>query len=191
MNTRTILAVGMALATTCQAVANINVELRPATQTVAVNSTVFIEMYLVSDSGSDQLMASAEIILTWNPTFLELEQANNIPGLMSFPEFPVFLPLNEADPPADGDAMYVALAFGDQPLAATPAGTLLTTLQFKALLETNGTPVCIPESSDIPQGTTVVWDGTIPNFPVTGTLTGAIVVIEGDGGACGDVGSGD
>ena len=64
MNTRTILAVGVALATTRQAVADINVELRPATQTVAVNSTVFIEMYVVSDSGSDQLMASAEIILT-------------------------------------------------------------------------------------------------------------------------------
>jgi hypothetical protein len=193
MNTKTVFALGIALAANCQAVANINVEFRPANQTVAVNDTVNLGLYIVSDDGTDQLMSSAEIVFTWEWQYLQLLGVDDTGGaqLMPFPPFPIYLPLNEADPPADGDGIYIALAFGGQPVAATPTGTLLTTFQFKALQVTTGTPVGIPGSSANPLGTTVVWDGTIPNFPVTGTLTGATVVIEGDGPECGDPGTGD
>jgi hypothetical protein len=192
MNTGTILALGVALAASCPAIADINVELRPDNQTVAVNETVNLGLYVVSDDTTVQLMSAAEIIFTWNPTYLQLLGVDNTGGapLMNFPPFPDYLPLNEADPPQDGNGMYIALAFGGQPVAATPAGTLVTTFQFKAKAVTPGTPVDLPATHADPSGTTVVWDGTIPNFPVTGTLTGAIVVIEGAGPECGTPGTG-
>jgi len=59
---------------------------------------------------------------------------------------------------------------------------LLTTFLFEATSE--GTAVVdIPEMH--PSGTeTVVFDGAIPNFDITGTLTGATIEIVPDGALC-------
>ena len=81
MRTRTVLALGTALAATPPAVAAINVELRPATQTVTVNDTVNIGLYVVSDDGTDQLMSAAQVLVTWQPTFLQLLGLDDTGGL--------------------------------------------------------------------------------------------------------------
>ena len=45
----------------------------------------------------------------------------------------------------------------------------------------------ILEAAGDPEAETLVLDGTIPNLNVTGTLTGAVVQIVGDGSCPGDL----
>ena len=174
-----VLAV-IAIAGGSAAEAAINIEFRPASQAVVVGDTVNVGLYVVSDSDEDQLLAAAQVILGWDPQFLQLlgnDDTGAVPLLSSgFPANDPFN-LNEQVPPQDGDGLYVAFAPLGQPVAATPKGTLLTTFQFLALAETPKTPVDILETGGDPQGETIVFDGTIPNLDVTGTLTGAVVQI--------------
>ena len=79
--------------------------------------------------------------------------------------------------PADGTAMYVGFASLGGPVFATPSGTLLTTLRFHALAPTSLSPITLLASAGSPAGTSVVFDSTVPNLSVTGTLTGAGVQI--------------
>ncbi|MHC5006544.1 MAG: EF-hand domain-containing protein [Planctomycetota bacterium] len=179
MAVKAIVATGVLLAATTPTLANVNVEFRTVEDSVAVGGTANVGVYLVSDSDSDQYVASAEIVFTWEPQYLQLLGVDTTggPPLMGFPPFPDNLPLNESDPPQDGDGMYIALAYGGVPVEAPPQGTLLTTFQFEAMAETSGTLVDVVASLSNPPGTTVIWDGTIPNYPVTGTLTGDVVVV--------------
>ncbi len=165
----------------CQAaVADINVEFRPANQSVEIGATVEIGVYVVSDSAENQLMAAAQIIVGWEPAHLRLiglSQAGATPLLSSSFPRPDPYGINEAQPPQDGTAMYVGLARLQEPVAATPEGTLLTTLLFEALSETPSTPVQALESAGNPPGETIIFDGVTPNTDVTGTLQGANVIV--------------
>lgn len=162
------------------AAAAINLELRPPEQTAIVGSTVDIGLYAVSDSGANQLLAAVQVIVQWEPEHLQLlglTQQGAVPLLSSsFPPNDPF-DLNESVPPQDGDAIYVAFAPLGNRVAATPAGILLTTLRFEALDVVAATPVAILEEAGTPTGETIVFDGTVRNLDVTGTLTGAIVEI--------------
>ncbi len=160
------------------ALASINLEYRPPSQTVLIGDTVHIGLYAVSDDGNDQLLMSAQVIIAWDPNFLQLLGIDDIGAvLLQSSRFPVNDPfnLNEVVPPKDGDGLYVALAPLGNPVAATPAGTLLTTFRFLILADTPGTAVDILESGGDPEAHTIVFDGTIPNLDVTGTRTGATV----------------
>ena len=95
--------------------------------------------------------------------------------------------LNETVPPLDGDGIFSGLAPFGNPIAATPEGTLLTTFQFEALCDTNGTPVDIMETGGSPLGQTTVFDGSVPNLNVTGSLMGAEVQIVSDIPCPGDI----
>jgi hypothetical protein len=185
---KALVATGVLLAATTPTLSNVNVELRTVEDSVAVGGTANVGVYLVSDNDSDQYVAAAEIVFTWEPQYLQLLGVDTTggPPLMGFPPFPQSVPLNEADPPQDGNGMYMALAYGGLPVAAPPEGTLLTTFQFEGVAETSGTLVDVVASMADPAGTTVIWDGTIPNYPVTGTLTGDVVVVgdPGGGGTC-------
>ncbi len=155
----------------------INLEFRPANQVVSVGDPVNVGLYAVSDSDSDQPLLSVQVIFSWDVNFLQLlglDQTGAVGLAGSF--FPAGDPfgLNEEIPPQDGDGLYIAFAPPGSPVAATPAGTLLTTFQFLALDETAGTPVDILASGGDPAGQTVVSDST---GDVTGTLSGAIVEI--------------
>ncbi|MFH0980252.1 MAG: PEP-CTERM sorting domain-containing protein [Planctomycetota bacterium] len=174
------MAVVLAAALVSPAWANINLEFRPASQTVAVSDTVGIGMYAVSDSPASQSFSAIDLILGWDPVFLQLlgvDLTGAVPLLFS--GFPSTDPygLNEAVPPADGDGFYMAWAPFTGPVYATPAGVLVTTFQFAALGETPGTLADMLESAGSPLGYTTVWDGEIENHPVTGTLDSALVVI--------------
>jgi hypothetical protein len=184
-----ILSAGAAfLAEPGSAIATISVEFRPAHQVVMVGETVEIGVYLVADPPVPvQTAAAAQVIFTWDPAllhFLGNDNAGGYPLLASgFPTDPYGL--NESHPPQDGDGIYIAFAnFGD-PIPATVAGTLLTTLQFTALAPTVLTPITIQPTGGHPQGRTEVFDATIPNTDVTGSLRSADVTIlmPGPGGA--------
>jgi hypothetical protein len=163
------------------ATANINIELRPASPivTIGLDDTVGIGLYLVSDDETIQLSVGADVILTWEPEYLhllKLDQTGAVPLLMS--DFPTGNPsgLNEANPPQDGDGIYIAWSMLGSPIAVTPGGTLLTTFVFEPVNATPATPIDVPDPDD-PPADTIVFDGTIPNFDVTGTITGASVEI--------------
>ena len=187
MNKRTIFLSALSVTLSAPALAEISLELRPADPTVVVGDTVNLGLYAVSDDATDQLLSAVQVILTWDPAFLELlgnDDTGGAPLMVS--DFPVPDPfnLNETDPPppADGDGLYIGLTALGAPVAATPAGTLLTRFQFLALQETlTPTPVGIPATCRAPQCATIVFDGTIPNTPVTGTLSGVEVEVESEG----------
>ena len=162
------------------ALAGINLDFRPPGQTVSIGDTVNVGLYAVSDDETDQLLVAANVILSWDPNFLQLlgnDDTDAVPLISSgFPGNDLFN-LNEVVPPQDGDGLYVAFAPLGNPVAATPEGVLLTTFQFLALVASPQTPVDILESAGDPEGETIVFDGTVPNLDVTGTLTGGVVEI--------------
>ena len=160
--------------------ANINLEYRPGSQTVAVGQTVGIGLYAVSDDASVQTLSAVDLVFGWDPGFLDLlglDPTGAAPLLSSaFPGADPF-GLNESVPPQDGDGLYLALANLGSPVGATPGGTLLTTFQFQTLGVTAGTVVEMLVSGGSPARATTVFDGNVPNLDVTGTLGSASVAV--------------
>jgi hypothetical protein len=180
----TVFGMAMAIGVESVALGNINLDLRPLVQAVEPGDEVRIGLYAVSDSDVNQFMSAADVILGWNPNFLRLLVNDNtgaVPLMVSgFPSIDPYH-LNETTPPQDGDGLYLAYAYGGQPVAATPSGALLTTLRFTALAETTATEVLILPSAGSPVGHTVVYSGAIPGLDVTGTLGVASIVIRNCG----------
>ncbi len=162
------------------ACAGIDVELRPTHGVVVAGEMIGIGVYVVSDSTEEQLLSGAQVILGWEVEFLRLTGLNGVgsaPLLYSGFPVPDGFGLNESSPPQDGLGMYVAFANLGAPVAATPGGTLLTTLMFEAMEETPETQVDVVASAGMPTARTVVYDGTVPNLDVTGALRGATVTV--------------
>jgi hypothetical protein len=158
--------------------AAIDLEFRPQQQTVMVGETVGLGLYAVSESS--QSFSAIQAIFAWQPGHLQLlglDETGSV-GLLSS-AFPVGDPfgLNEVVPPQDGDGLYLALAFLGVPIDATPQGTLITTFQFAALNAVDETIVGFLATGGNPPGETIVFDGEVPNFDVTGQLLGATVQI--------------
>lgn len=168
------------LAATNPGQAAINLELRPVHQSVSLGSQVDLGLYAASDNEAGQLLSAADVILGWEPGYLDLLGNSNAGAVLLLASgFPATDPygLNESVPPQDGDGLYIAYAFGGQPVVATPAGTLLTTFQFQAVGLTSLTTVALLPAAGSPLGHTVVYDGTVPGLNVTGTLGSATVTI--------------
>lgn len=141
----TVVAVAIAsIVCSAEAVADVNLEWRPANQVVSeVGATVDIGLYAVSSDGTEQGMATIEAILVWNPARLELlGLVNNGPYNWFRSSFPddsgaAFDGLNAPFtglPDNDGDAWYNAWSsLAGAPAMATADGLLLTTFQFRML----------------------------------------------------------
>lgn len=177
----------IAIAALCPlANASINLTLQPVNAVADIGEVVEVRVYATSDSSSNQLLSAVQMILGWQTPYLQLlgnHQSGAVPLLVS--GFPVGDPwgLNESNPPQNGVGMYQAFAPLGNPVAATPSGTLLTTLRFLALAPTPATPVDILPSAGSPVGHTIVFDGTTPNTNVTGVLMGtSITIIPAPGG---------
>ncbi|MFQ5462547.1 MAG: hypothetical protein ACE5E5_07965 [Phycisphaerae bacterium] len=169
-----IVCSGVLLLWTTAATANVNLEFRPATQTVTNNTIANVEVYAVSDNATNQAFGFVQVVFTWDQTVLELvgQNANGPYNWFSigFPSNGVNLPLVGGIPANDGDAVVAALAqFEPAPLPlATPSGLLVTTLQFKAIDTVVDTPVAI---APLIGGTaTLVLDLPAGGVDVTGTL---------------------
>ncbi len=172
----------------------INLEWRPDAQTVRAGATVDVGLYAVYDDvggTTDGSISAVDVILSWNPTVLELTGASdNSPYEWLFSGFPDdagFDGLN--DTWLDGNALYNAMSqFAPSPPAlATTDGLLLTTVQFEALAETPETVLTIPVDYGLFTRSRV-FDGEIPGFEVQGTLGSATVrIIESCSPSVGDV----
>lgn len=162
---------------------NINIELRPAVNTAAPNAIVNIGLYLVSDSAVNQFTAGASVVFSWDNTRLQFLGIDNTGGAGVPPAssgFPVNAQLNEVVPPQDGNGYYQFLSALGSPLAATPAGRLITTFRFRALSTScSGAFFTILPSGGNPLVFTRVLDGFTPGLTVTGTLGSSLVFIDG------------
>jgi hypothetical protein len=178
---RIIRVTGLCGALASAALAAINLEMRPLNQTVVRGDPVRVALYAVSDSGTNQLMSAADVILGWDPDVLRLtglDHTGATPLLVS--AFPTIDPyaLNETVPPQDGDGFYLAYARGGQPVAATPAGTLLVTFVFDSIAAAPETEVAVLPSAGTPTGHSAVYDGAVPGLIVTGTLGHSLVEVR-------------
>lgn len=153
----------------------ISLEWRPAAQTVVVGSKVSIGLYAVSDDPNDAPISVMDVVLQWDPTFLDLTgNNNNGPYTWLSSGFPTSGDSGLNTTFADGDAFYNAQSQLGNPAAATPDGLLVTTLEFDALNTTTATILAIPETLN--GADTIVIDG-IPGLDVHGMLGSATVRI--------------
>lgn len=166
-----------------QAGAAINLEFRPVDAVVSTGQQVQMQLFAVSDDQTNQLLSAIQLIFAWQPLHLTLTGNSTIGAPpLAFSGFPAsgHFGLNEAAIPQDGDGFYLALSFS--PIAASPSGTLITTLNFNALAPTAATSVDILSTGGL-GGQTIVASGSVPGLNVTGTLTGGVVtIVPGPGG---------
>jgi hypothetical protein len=156
--------------------ANIDLDIRPDAQTVYVGDTVQVGLYAVSDTSYDQLTAAMDVIVQWDPVYLNPISYSIVGAGYSWFQHGFLYPGGLNASLADGDAIWTCFAAPGTPAAATPEGLLVCTFIFQAQAATDGTAIWIPRT--LGGYTTVVYDGTEPNLDVTGTLDpGAIVTI--------------
>jgi len=180
----------LALTPAFAAHAEMDVEWRPEHRATAEGEIVEIDLYAVSDSAATQLMSGITVVVDWDATMLELvghvdngfEWTQGNPGEEGASGFPddsgcdgINQPFEGGDPfvpDNDGLVMYRALSPVAGPNApATPAGLLVTTLQFRAL-QAGATDVAllVEASVDAACAVTAVADGTFPGVDATGLI---------------------
>jgi hypothetical protein len=159
----------------------VNLEYRPAQQTVRAGDTVHISLYAVAEGPGDQSVSDIEVVLLWDPLMLAgIERIDNGPYAWFFSDFPGkggFDPDNLNGTHEDGNAQYLA-ARQLAPLApffATPEGRLVTTFVFEALAETPATFLESPRFFG--QNRTRVFHGFTPNLDITGSIGTAQITI--------------
>lgn len=184
------IAAAAVLLSAAPALAGINLEWRPLEQTVHVGDEVDIGLYAVSDSSEDQTFNSAQAIIIWDPTVLQLT-GTDLSGSIGL-STSAFLPgnsfgLNEANPPADGNGLWIGtVPLGEtRPAHPAPDGSLLTYITFIALAESEGTSVSMEYSFTVPGHPTAYSKVMSGTHDVLGTLSGPAVVHVL--GPCGDL----
>lgn len=150
---------------------------QPDQRVVAVDQEFEIQLVARSQTNEDAQMSALQVIFEWDPNCLEFIGIDNggaaafwLSGLLADP-----YGLNEAMPPADGDALFAATAYPGGTVAATPEGMLVTTLQFRALTLNPATAVQIVETAGDPPGETYVANAI--GIYVTGMLGAAEIVV--------------
>lgn len=152
----------------------IDLDFRPDYQHVAKGSIVSIKLFAVSDNASNQLLSAMDVVIRWDPDYLNPISFTNAGNGYNW-QSSGFFPGSINNSLSDGDAMWTAWARPGDPAAATPAGLHVTTFRFTALANTLSTIVEIVPSFNGFQ--TVVFDGTVPNTPVTGQLDSTSITI--------------
>jgi len=160
----------------------INLEWRPMFQTVNVGDPVGVGLYAVSGTGVDEPFNSAQVIMTWDTSFLLLTGVDQTAAVLQPPnDTSAFLPgdsfgFNESNPPADGDGIWFGFVSTGQTRDATVAGSLLTTIMFDALAETPGTPVSMLYNAQKP-GRPMAYSKVIQGtYNVLGTMSDPAIV---------------
>jgi hypothetical protein len=159
----------------------VNLTLTPSSQSVSVGGTFFVDLRASSGTCIDQPTASAEVILTWDPSRIQLTGFSNPgPHSSSFPDDSDLDGLNapfSGIPSNDGDALYLAFGGFTGNLKVPPSGMLLTRFQFTALTGTTGTQLVIPPSIGSFTSTRVLGAGTFAGQNITGTLDAADIIV--------------
>ncbi|MHC4992968.1 MAG: hypothetical protein ACYTGC_18495 [Planctomycetota bacterium] len=176
------------------AAGDVNLELRPSTTNGVPGVPVDLALFAVAGGEQPEAISAVQVIFTWNPRVLQMlgiDNTGSAPLIFSLLPFPdTLLQLNEANPPADGDGLYVAGAIPGTDLFATPEGIKLTTLRFMPLTDDSLGQVALAPTGGIDgngePGETIVFSGVKANTPITGTLAGGTIVVGCPADANGD-----
>ncbi|MGD2107960.1 MAG: hypothetical protein PVI86_01085 [Phycisphaerae bacterium] len=156
----------------------------PSSQTVQVGETVQIDLMASSGTCADQPIASAEVILLWDPGALKL--LGRIPpsplpwSSSGFPNDSALDGLNApfvGVPASDGDALYQAFGTLPSGVVVPPGGIVVTTFEFEALDGSLGTTVSIPATFGAFSQTRILGAASDIGLNVTGSLGSASVTI--------------
>lgn len=159
-----------------EAHALIDLEWRPACQTVDPGEPVEIGLYAVSDDLTDQSIAAIDVIIIWDNEVMQLTGVNDTgPYAWAFSGFPDDSGLDGLNDTWDnGVALYSAYAQLGVPAYATPDGLLVTTFQFSTTALPGFTWLRIsPELGQY--SSSRVFDGTVPGLEVQRILGRATV----------------
>ncbi len=149
-------------------VAAVDLVLKGEPQTIPVGARSRVELYAVSDDGTDIEFSAADVGFTWDPAVLTLVNATagSHPWMMSG-----FLPDDQLDgindSLDDGDARYTVVSIS--PAVADADGFLVATFEFEAIGTSDGTEVVIEPSLGPYSPTQVFGTGSVGE-DVTGTL---------------------
>lgn len=170
----------------------VDLAVRPRPQTVSVGDVVEVELYAVSDDGTEQIFSGLDVLLSWDPTALKLrdEAVASGPHNWSFvfgflsDEFldglnadcgaDVFCDPYTGIPFNDGNALFQAASFS--PATATKDGLLIATLLFTAQFAAPKTEVVIEAQFGEFSSTRVLQPGAVD---VTGSLGRASITVLG------------
>jgi len=167
----TLVLAGLLLLAAHPAAALIDVEWRPACQSVDPGQLIEIDLYVVSDDETDQSISAMDIILLWDPDVIELVGVvDNGPYAWFFSGFTddsVFDGLNETF--LDGNALYSAYSQLGNPAYATPDGLHVTTFQFQGSMTPGFCWITEPRQAGMYTETKII-DGEVPALHVEGEL---------------------
>lgn len=186
---------------TSSARAEVDLELRPRTLTVAsVGDMLEVDLVAVA-TGPDEPFAGLDAIIVWDPSVLRLsgDSEGNSPFSWTRAIFPNDSGLDglNADcgadsfcspftfrPYNDGDAFFQAVAlFLDQQPTATGDGLIVTTLSFEALTSAGFTSISLVPLRGLYSGSRVVATGSEGETTVvTGALRDHVLSIQHCGG---------
>ena len=183
--------------------ARVNLEWRTASPVVRVGQVLEIGLYAVSDDASDQIVTGVQAIMVWDPNVLVFlgnvdngpinwtesifRDDSRIDGLNADCGPDLFCQPFTSLPFNDGDAFYSAFAFQFRP-TASPSGTLVVTMRFRAESAAPATELVIPLATGAVSQTGVTG-GETGTEVVTGELR-SLTLITADCGERGDF-SGD
>ena len=165
---------------TTSALGHVNLEFRPTQSDGTPGQVWQVGLYAVSDDQTNQMVRAVQVILEWDPQYLQLDQAN--PCINNGP-YPWFMSGFFSDSGADGlnntwtdgNAYYQAVGNFSSPAYATPVGLLITTFQFHLLMHTLGTELHTPSAAG--QYTHTEVYGEQPGQNIIGTHGGATIKI--------------
>ncbi|OFX18243.1 MAG: hypothetical protein A2Z18_09305 [Armatimonadetes bacterium RBG_16_58_9] len=150
---------------------------RPRQTSAIVGDKVVIGLYAVSDSPADQLLSAMDVIVRWDPAFLGDPTLGEAKPYWLTDGFFINAPGEINKDLSDGNAMYTAWASFGKPVAATPEGLLCVEFEFTALAPVDPTFVYIDTVFGA-YAETKVFDGTIPNHDIKGTLGSVQVTVQ-------------
>lgn len=140
----------------------INMALRIPADPVLIGETVNVELWLVATNPPGEDWNLVELLLLWDPTFLDLQGFTDAQPLTS--NF-----FGGSDPEGPGSALWGAQTGLNPLFAPTFPGMHVTTFQFEALAETSPDKTMVSLSNQTGQ-TYVVKLGGSGFEDVTGTL---------------------
>ncbi len=159
---------------------------RPQSVAGGVEFTISLYAMSVRPDGQDQPVFALDVVLTWDPTVIQLIGADDIGPYQWLSSGFLADPLNyNLD---DGRAKYTALSRFSLPAAAraTPKGLLVTSVRFLALSE-NALDTIVIAPSLGPHAQTKVFGAEFLGQDVTGALDNTSIAIappydcDGDG----------
>jgi len=197
-NTAAALVAALTATAAAHADNEINLSLVGPSADVVVGQTFEVKLRAASVPVSNLVGVSfigIDCVIKWDPTkvqLLGLSNTGSVPLMNSYLPSPAsdYTGVNEASPPADGNALYYAFANFGSPVQVSPTGVQVTTFRFKAIAEFQSSKVEILPSYTVRQrADTAVYDGTVPGLDVLGMITPAVVTqappcacdLDGDG----------